>query len=422
MRKGRAINHWIDFYLGIFLLKTFSLFVSKKKPPRPPFTKIVLVNLSSIGDSILSSVVTKGLAKTFAGAEIIYLASETNAQTASYLEGVDQVRKIGLKTILKLLLCRLGWEVDLTDRDLLEPDLVIDLSPWPRINALLAFSLNGKWTVGFAAEQQYKHMLFDLAVPHSKEKHEVENLYALLEGVLATFDRPLLPSLKPVLCYQSDQTSLCRIPAELTPRLKETYSQTSLDSLTRRFPELDFTNPSIFIFHPYPGGLKSQLKAWPPHYWVEVARFLAPDSLLLISGGTSDHKPAEELVSLLKAVHPLSYNLAGKLSLLEWAPLLKKADLLTVNTGFMHFAALFDCRMLAFHGPTNPKRWGPLSENSYVLRPTNAACCYLNHGFEYPRRPPACMEEISPEAVYLVLKNVWQVPDLRPMPLGSSVA
>jgi len=55
--------------------------------------------------------------------------------------------------------------------------------------------------------------------------------------------------------------------------------------------------------------------------------------------------------------------------------------------------------MVAIHGPTSPKRWGPVSERAIAIRSPLPGCGYLDLGFEYPKRPPECMKAISFETV-----------------------
>jgi ADP-heptose:LPS heptosyltransferase len=106
-------------------------------------------------------------------------------------------------------------------------------------------------------------------------------------------------------------------------------------------------------------------------------------------------------------------NLAGQTNLLTTAAYVNgAAAVVSVNTGTMHLAALFNKPLVALHGPTNPDRWGPVypgasnGQNTLVLGPgLKEGGAYLNLGFEYPQNPIYLMDQISVEAVVDALRK-----------------
>jgi heptosyltransferase III len=85
-----------------------------------------------------------------------------------------------------------------------------------------------------------------------------------------------------------------------------------------------------------------------------------------------------------------------------------------VNTGVMHLAALLDAPLVALHGPTSRRRWGPLGTRSVALAPPDATACeFLNLGFEYPERAVDCMGSISVDEVFAAVRAL-----LQPAPAG----
>jgi ADP-heptose:LPS heptosyltransferase len=66
----------------------------------------------------------------------------------------------------------------------------------------------------------------------------------------------------------------------------------------------------------------------------------------------------------------------------------------------MHAAAALNRPLIAIHGPTDPRRWGPRNKNSVVIskdlecRP----CLYL--GFEYGCKEKKCLNGIPDRAVF----------------------
>jgi ADP-heptose:LPS heptosyltransferase len=100
------------------------------------------------------------------------------------------------------------------------------------------------------------------------------------------------------------------------------------------------------------------------------------------------------------ALHSRIRNRAG-LSLAATAALLAKARLVvSVNTGVMHLAAAVGVPLIALHGPTSARRWGPVGPRAIALESPCDGCGYLDLGFEYSRQPRHCMNAISYRMVH----------------------
>jgi heptosyltransferase-3 len=69
--------------------------------------------------------------------------------------------------------------------------------------------------------------------------------------------------------------------------------------------------------------------------------------------------------------------------------------MVSVNTGIMHLAAAMNVPLVALHGPTSARRWGPLGPHTVALESPCQGCGYLDLGFEYKRQPRDCMNAIS---------------------------
>jgi ADP-heptose:LPS heptosyltransferase len=130
--------------------------------------------------------------------------------------------------------------------------------------------------------------------------------------------------------------------------------------------------------------------------WAELAQELIGDGAdVLITGGRSDRNRAEALSGMIGCPGHVRV-LAGDADLLHTMSYLAAAAVVvSVNTSVMHLAAALDQRLVALHGPTNPRRWGPLSTKAVIIGPgPNEGGAYLNLGFEYPPNPPDCMSTI----------------------------
>jgi len=151
-----------------------------------------------------------------------------------------------------------------------------------------------------------------------------------------------------------------------------------------------------------PSGYLSVLKEWPAENWAIIIEFLlARKYEIFFTGSGSDRKSIDNLLHRNKN-NPGLYNVAGKYSIKETVNLLKSSGLvISVNTGIMHLASVLGCNLIALHGPTDPKRWGPLNENSIVIQSDYSQAPCLNLGFEYncKDRSGECMKRITPEMV-----------------------
>lgn len=90
-----------------------------------------------------------------------------------------------------------------------------------------------------------------------------------------------------------------------------------------------------------------EMKRWPVEYWCELIKQLKTSFILL--GGPEDRFISE----IASAASERTLNLAGRLSLVESAALVKLADLvISGDTGILHVADLMERPTLALIGPT----------------------------------------------------------------------
>ncbi len=241
-------------------------------------------------------------------------------------------------------------------------DVMLDFGQWPRLEALLAFFSKALLTVGFQTSGQFRHYGYDIAVEHSARIHEIENFRRLIR----------------VLGVETTSPPSLRVPP------------LSCDSLG------DYA-----VFHLWPGGRRKTLKQWPSERWVRLAEQAVDWGLhLVLTGTASDAKNNADIIRRLSPpARKLASNLAGA-SLGESAAVLKASRLVvSVDTGVMHMAAALGAPLVALHGPSSSKRWGPVSENAIVVESPLPGCGYVSLGWERLKSPPRCMECISYEAV-----------------------
>ncbi|MCH8929057.1 MAG: lipopolysaccharide heptosyltransferase II [Candidatus Marinimicrobia bacterium] len=144
-------------------------------------------------------------------------------------------------------------------------------------------------------------------------------------------------------------------------------------------------------------------KRWPIDKYEELARkFIKNGANVILIGGKDD-------ISLLKGTDfDGTIDLAGKLTLMESAALLKKCDLLVTNDSApMHFAVGVDTPVVAIFGATAPKYgFYPYDKDDIVVeRELPCRPCAIHGGTKCPIGTFECMLDISAEEVYSAAKS-----------------
>ncbi len=112
-------------------------------------------------------------------------------------------------------------------------------------------------------------------------------------------------------------------------------------------------------------------KEWPLKYYIQLGEKLIEEyNAKIIIFGKGDQRSAAVCynleIALAKPKNVLS--LVGKTNLRELAALTKLCQLfITGDTGPMHIAAAVGTKVLAFFGPTDPKKSGPVGKGHIIL-------------------------------------------------------
>jgi ADP-heptose:LPS heptosyltransferase len=115
-------------------------------------------------------------------------------------------------------------------------------------------------------------------------------------------------------------------------------------------------------------------KQLPAAKWIELIRGIDENTPIYLVGGLEDVTLCEEIKEIAK--HPLVVNLAGKISILQSAALMKRSTRSYVNdSGPLHLASSVNANVTAFFCSTVPAfGFGPLSDNSEVLEVKDLDC------------------------------------------------
>jgi ADP-heptose:LPS heptosyltransferase len=356
--RGNLLLRTLDRYVGIPLVRCAGL-CRKPSPPPTVLNTIGVLCLGCIGDMVLLSGPLSDMAREQPHARLTIFCSKANMDAARMVPGATEVIVLPVKNPFKAAVLVHSYGPF---------DAWLDSSQWPRLGAMLSLAARARHKVGFMSPGQHRHQVYDTAVPHSRERHELDNFRALT-APLGIAGRAL-PRLVPPPMVEAD------LPGGSLP------------------------DGPYAVLHMYPGGYHSFMKQWPQENWRLLAQNLLARGLqVVLSGGPADHEGNEGLVRAAGSPHVR--NFAG-VRVGPTALLLQHASVtISVNTGIMHLAAAMGAPLVSLNGPVSVDRWGPVTRPGcgVALRSTRACAPCLHLGFEYACQDNACMRDISVAAV-----------------------
>jgi heptosyltransferase-3 len=348
--RGKKYLKNLDKYIGVPLLFFLGLIRLKRKLPKR-ITNIGIMLVPAIGDIILISGLLEEIKLKYNNSNIHLFVPSEYENVLPLIKKYDSFTKINLSKPIKTL--------GLIRKNTF--DIFIDASQWARLPALISVLSESKYTIGFKSKGQGKHFAFDKAVEHSSIVHEFFNLKKLIF---------------------SNRDEIKDIPL------------LNIDS------NIPIDEKKITI-HIAPSGYKSERKELPINHWTKIIEYLLKKEMnIYFTGSETDKNKIDNLIDTFTSSK--LFNVAGTLSITETAKLLKSSKLvITINTGIMHIASFLRCNLIAIHGPTNAKRWGPMNENSIVINSPYPEAPCLDLGFEYKctDRDGKCMKAIKPEII-----------------------
>lgn len=347
MKRGKVANRLLDRYVGITALAALSI-VNKRRMRPAVFRTIGILASPTVGDTLLTSAAVLGVRRAFPASRITYFCVPGGSSAAvKLISGVDAIQPIEitrpLRTIQIIRKCKL--------------DLIIDFSQWQRITALFSGLSGASYRMGFRSNGQFRHWLYDEAVQHSRNCHEIDNFRALV--------RPLGVRMSPV------------------PVLN-----LAIDAPAVEKPDI--------VFHPWATGDRAYLREWDTENWVELARKLAaPQTLFVVTGTRAELPRSQHLVKELQRAGLSATPLPEANGLEEVSRQLVGSELVvSVNTGIMHLAAMLGVRTISLNGPTATHRWGPVGPRSRSVEPQGGGGGFLHFGFEFRGNPEDSMRRI----------------------------
>lgn len=294
--------------------------------------KILVIQTSFIGDVILATSLLEALHVSFPEASIDLMVRKGSESIFSGHPFIGNVlvwdKKSGkYKNLLQII-----------KKVRAEPyDLIVNPHRFASSGLVCAFS-KAKHTVGF--KKNPLHFLFSQSFKHSFDvQHEINRNHALIEQFIGNKE----------------------------PSKPQLYPQTTDFEKVKRFKEVTyrcFAPTSVWF-----------TKQWHSDRWVELIDRMPHSENVYLLGAPEDQAQCDEIVA--QSTHPKIKTLAGTLTLLQSAALMRDAKMNYVNDSApMHLCSATNAPTTVIYCSTVPAfGFGPLSSNSNIIETTEKLDC-----------------------------------------------
>jgi ADP-heptose:LPS heptosyltransferase len=348
---------WLDRSVLAAAVRVLAVANRRHSLPIAP-QRIGIIQPTAIGDTLIASGVVAAISDRYPEADLFVFHGANNAPAVEMIDAP-----------LTAVRCNFS-RPDRAFRTLRAArlDLVVDQTPWPNLTAILA-RLSAACTVGFAPEGSVRGKLFDVAVPHRGDRHELENLAAMARVFGATGKY-----------HMELQRKECALARELP-----------LDRLV--------------VCQLSAGGTRAAEKAWPLDCWATLCRELIDLGYTpAFTGVAADQNVVDELSVQLGPYAASTISLCGKVPLSELGDLLHRAyAVLSVDTSVLHLAGAVDARVFGLHGPTRSWRWGARSARGRSFDSPHPDAGYVVYGTETHSNAMEVMRALTPDLILPVL-------------------
>jgi ADP-heptose:LPS heptosyltransferase len=348
---------------SVLAAAAFSVSAMNRGRPLPEAPdRVGIIQPTAIGDTIIASGAVAAIAVRYPEAVVSVFHGPNNAPAVAMIDaGVVSVPcdfSSPGKALATLRQAKL--------------DLVVDMTPWTNLTAVIA-RLSAPCAVGFAPGGAARGKVFDIAVPHAGNRHEIENL-ADLAGVFRPRGEPYamrIRSKKSPLAdtLPIDRLVLCQLCA---------------------------------------GGSRAAEKAWPLEHWAAFCSKLIDRGYVpAFTGVAGNQATVDQLLAMLGPLAASTHSLCGKLPLAELGDLLARAHaVVSVDTSILHLASAVNARVFGLHGPTRSVRWGSRSSRGQSFDSPHPDAGYIIYGMEQHPRAMDVMKALKPDAVVEAVAKV----------------
>ena len=328
--------------------------------------KILLIQTAFIGDVILATALIEKLHQHYPHAKIDLLVRKGNEAlvkghpmlNAVWVWNKKENKQVNLFSILKKIRQQ-------------EYDEVINCQRFFSTGLLTAFS-KGRNKIGF--DKNPLSLFFTKKIKHQigegKENlHEVQRNHQLIAHL--TDAQPALPKLYP---SEKDFEKVKKIVAEEAVLPWESaYRQGRLEGSRATQQYICIAPTSVWF-----------TKQLPAERWIALMSRLPKDKTIFLLGAPNDKDACEKIKNATQ--HPKVFNLAGRLSLLQSAALMRKAKMNYVNDSApLHLASAMNAPVTAMFCSTVPSfGFTPLSSVRRVVETKEKLDCRPCglHGFK----------------------------------------
>lgn len=169
-------------------------------------------------------------------------------------------------------------------------------------------------------------------------------------------------------------------------------SPAAVNAIDALLPSLGPREQPLLVLSPFS---RWRSKDWPLDQFVKVAGLLA-DRYRIVFTGAPDRADKIQQAMRSGQLHNTDgvTNLAGRLDLVEFAELVRRADRMLTGDSFpMHVAAAVQTPVVALFGPTDERRVGPTGHDATIIRAPGCDRC------DRANCPKRCLQRLDSAAV-----------------------
>lgn len=291
---------------------------------------ILIIQTAFIGDVILATALIESLYRALPETKLDFLVRRGNEQLLldhPHLRNVLVFDKRNKYTNLVRLILKIRKS---------HYDYVINVQRFATTGLMAVFS-GGRVTIGF--DKNPLSFLFSKKVAHTLEGlHEIQRNHLLIESIVGK--------------------------ERSRPRLYPSPKQFEKVASFKSQPFITVSPASVWF-----------TKQYPVEKWIELLSVLPHQFKVFLLGASNDRPLCETIVTGTSNKNLV--NLAGELSLLESAALMKDADMNYVNDSApMHLASGMNAPVTAIFCSTVPSfGFGPLSDKSFIIETIEKLDC-----------------------------------------------
>jgi len=360
-----------DKYIGGPMCFLFGLFSSTSMQIKNHYSRILIIQLWGIGETILTLPAIRALREKYKNANITVLATQRNAAVYENNKDVDKiiVLRMNVFSIKMFMLAHLK-----------SYDLVVDFEEYLNISALISL-FAGKERLGFG--QSFRGTTYTKTRNYNDKQHTSQTFLDLVR-VLG-----------------------CDLKFNKLIKLKTTGKE---QKPIKEFFEKHNIAGKKLVIGIAPGAAESaRSRMWPLHKYAKlidklIEKYKRKKPAVLLIGADFDNEVNKKVMSMIKHKKRV-INCAGRFSLRETFYMIEKCKVFIGNdSGPMHIAAAQGVKTIGLFGPNTPVRWAPLGKGNISLYHKQfCSPCIHTHRGRVPEcifgKDNKCMKAISTDEV-----------------------